>query len=134
MLTTLQQLADGTVAREVQNEALVTYAEKLSKEEARLDWQLSAAQLERCIRAFNPWPVSYFTVDDQPVKVWQAQVSDESSNASRVPSSMPTSMASRWQLRRRAMPDAVTACRQKADVSSRFVDSRREWFTPGNRL
>lgn len=39
---------------EVQDESLSNYAEKLSKEEAKLDWSLSAEQLERCIRAFNP--------------------------------------------------------------------------------
>ena len=74
LLVTLQQLAEGSAQPEVQNEALVTYAEKLSKEEAKLNWSLPAAQLERCIRAFNPWPVSYFIVDEQPVKVWHAQV------------------------------------------------------------
>ncbi len=74
MLTTLSLLAAGSAQPEVQDETLVTYAEKLSKEEARLDWSLSAVQLERCIRAFNPWPVSYFLINDQPVKVWQASV------------------------------------------------------------
>ncbi len=74
LLITLQQLAAGTALAEVQNETQATYAEKLSKEEAKLDWTLSATQLERCIRAFNPWPVSYFIVDEQPIKVWQAQV------------------------------------------------------------
>jgi methionyl-tRNA formyltransferase len=52
----------------------VTYAEKLSKEEAQIDWSLSAAQLERCIRAFNPWPMSWIMIDEQPVKVWKASV------------------------------------------------------------
>ncbi|WP_309599360.1 methionyl-tRNA formyltransferase, partial [Klebsiella pneumoniae] len=47
LITTLKQLADGTAKPEVQDETLVTYAEKLSKEEARIDWSLSAAQLER---------------------------------------------------------------------------------------
>lgn len=81
LLTTLQLLADGTAKREVQNESQVTYAEKLSKEEARLNWNLSAAQLERCIRAFNPWPVSYFSVNGQPVKVWQASLLVETADA-----------------------------------------------------
>lgn len=67
-------MASGTLVPEKQNDAQANYAEKLSKEEARLDWSLSAAQLERCIRAFNPWPISYFTVDEQPVKVWAAEV------------------------------------------------------------
>ncbi len=69
LITTLKQLADGTAKPEVQDETLVTYAEKLSKEEARIDWSLSAAQLERCIRAFNPWPMSWLEIEGQPVKV-----------------------------------------------------------------
>lgn len=73
LLATLAELANGTATPEKQDEALVTYAEKLSKEEARLNWTLSAAQLERCVRAFNPWPVSFFMIDGQPVKVWQSQ-------------------------------------------------------------
>jgi methionyl-tRNA formyltransferase len=74
LLATLAQLANGTAQPEVQDESLVCHAEKLSKEEARIDWSLSAAQLERCIRAFNPWPMSWLEIDGQPVKVWRASV------------------------------------------------------------
>lgn len=81
LLATLSDLASGAVVPEKQDDAKATYAEKLSKEEARLDWMLSAVQLERCIRAFNPWPVSYFMIDDQPVKVWKASVLDQQSKA-----------------------------------------------------
>ncbi len=80
----------------VQDEALVTYAEAEQRRSSP-DWTLSAAQLERCIRAFNPWPVSYFTIDDQPVKVWQASVLAQSANAEPAPLSMPTSTAFRWR-------------------------------------
>ncbi len=68
LLATLAQLVNGTARPEVQDESLVCHAEKLSKEEARIDWSLSAAQLERCIRAFNPWPMSWLEIDGQPVK------------------------------------------------------------------
>lgn len=74
LLTTLDKLTTGQACREKQDESLVTYAEKLSKAEAKLDWQLSAKQLERCIRAFNPWPVSYFMLGELLIKVWQAHV------------------------------------------------------------
>ncbi|MCK8195131.1 methionyl-tRNA formyltransferase, partial [Erwinia amylovora] len=74
LITTLAQLADGSAQPQEQDEAKVSYADKLSKEESRLDWSLSAAQLDRCIRAFTPWPVSYFVSDEQPVKVWKASV------------------------------------------------------------
>lgn len=53
LMTTLSQLRDGNAQAVQQDESLANYAEKLSKEEARLNWTLSAEQLERCIRAFN---------------------------------------------------------------------------------
>lgn len=59
---------------EKQDDALATYAKKLSKEEALINWQDDAAQIERNIRAFNPWPVAWMQIDDQNVKVWSASV------------------------------------------------------------
>ncbi|MEI4902559.1 methionyl-tRNA formyltransferase, partial [Klebsiella pneumoniae] len=76
LIETLQQIANNTAKPEVHDEALVTYAEKLSKEEARIDWSLSAAQLEPCIRGFNPWPMSWMVIDEQPVKVWKGSLID----------------------------------------------------------
>nr|WP_254612027.1 methionyl-tRNA formyltransferase [Serratia fonticola] len=135
LLITLQQLAAGTLQREVQDEALVTYAEKLSKEEARLDWSLSAEQLERCIRAFNPWPISYFTIDEQPVKVWQATVLAETANAE--PGTIVHADKHGIQV---ATAQGILNLTQlqpagKKPMSAQdLLNSRREWFTPGNRL
>jgi methionyl-tRNA formyltransferase len=135
MLTTLQQMAEGSAKREMQDESLVTYAEKLSKEEARLDWSLSAVQLERCIRAFNPWPVSYFTIDDQPVKVWQATVLEQNANAE--PGTIVHADKHGIQV---ATAEGILNLTQlqpagKKPMSAQdLLNSRREWFTPGNRL
>ncbi|AML56627.1 methionyl-tRNA formyltransferase [Serratia rubidaea] len=135
LLATLQQMADGTAQREVQDEALVTYAEKLSKEEARLDWRLSAAQLERCVRAFNPWPISYFTVDEQPVKVWQAQALAGGNGAE--PGTILQADKHGIQV---ATAEGILCLTQlqpagKKPMSAQdLLNSRREWFTPGNRL
>lgn len=74
LLETLTLISERKIKPEKQDPTLVTYAEKLSKQEAKLDWNLSAIQLERCVRAFNPWPVSYFEVNGEMVKVWQAEV------------------------------------------------------------
>ncbi|QDJ13645.1 methionyl-tRNA formyltransferase [Mergibacter septicus] len=79
LIDVLDGLEQGQFPAEPQDENLATYADKLSKEEARLDWTLSAVALERCIRAFNPWPISWFTVIDetgkeQTLKVYQASV------------------------------------------------------------
>ncbi|CNI27195.1 methionyl-tRNA formyltransferase [Yersinia thracica] len=135
LLVTLQQLAEGRAQPEVQDEAQVTYAEKLSKEEAKLDWSLSAVQLERCIRAFNPWPVSYFVVDEQPIKVWQAQVLATVDNVS--PGTIIQADKHGIQI---ATADGVLNITQlqpagkKAMSAADLLNSRREWFTPGNPL
>ncbi|PKH98571.1 methionyl-tRNA formyltransferase [Shewanella sp. 11B5] len=70
-------LSDGSIKAQNQDETLANYAEKLSKEEARLDWNKSAKQLWQDIRAFNPWPVSYFEHQQSVIKVWQADYSAE---------------------------------------------------------
>lgn len=56
-----------------QPDAGVTYANKLSKEEARLEWVLPATVLARKVRAFNPVPGSWTLLDGVPLKVWQAR-------------------------------------------------------------
>ena len=78
LLEVLDGLATQQFKPEKQDESLANYAEKLTKEEAKLDWTLSAAQLERNIRAFNPAPIAYLTVNvnggEERVKIYQAQV------------------------------------------------------------
>jgi len=60
-----------------QNNKLATYAHKLEKSEAQLDWQQSAVQLERKIRAFNPWPVAQTEIRGEKLRIWSAQVLGE---------------------------------------------------------
>ncbi len=135
LLATLQQLAQGTAQPQVQDEALVTYAEKLSKEEARLDWSLSAAQLERCIRAFNPWPMSWFMIDEQPVKIWQASAIPS------VPGAEPGTIvdASKAGIQVATVDgilnlESLQPAGKKAMSAQDLLNSRREWFVPGNQL
>ena len=79
LIEVLDHLGSDKFLPEKQDDAQSNYAEKLSKEEAKLDWTLSASQLERNIRAFNPWPMAYLQLTDdkgtaQTLKVYQAQV------------------------------------------------------------
>jgi len=57
-----------------QPEEGVCYAHKLSKEEARIDWRESARQIDRLVRAFNPWPVAYADLDGKKVRLWETRV------------------------------------------------------------
>lgn len=72
LIETLNRLNE--LRPERQDNKLASYAKKLSKEEAQIDWSLSAAQLERNIRAFNPWPVAFFTLNDTHIKVHSSEV------------------------------------------------------------
>ncbi|BCX89759.1 methionyl-tRNA formyltransferase [Methylomarinovum tepidoasis] len=72
----LPALATGRIEAEPQNEAGATYAAKITKEEARLDWRRSAWELDRAVRAFNPWPVAWTRFQDQVLRVWQAEPLD----------------------------------------------------------
>jgi methionyl-tRNA formyltransferase len=57
-----------------QPEAGVTYAQKIDKAEAKLDWNQSATILERKLRAFNPFPGAVVTLAGEPIKVWRGEV------------------------------------------------------------
>jgi methionyl-tRNA formyltransferase len=54
----------------------VTYAAKLEKTEAAIDWSDSADDIARQVRAFNPWPVASTLWEGQPLRIWQAQAAD----------------------------------------------------------
>ena len=69
----LAQLDSGTVRGEKQDEDLVTYAEKLTKGEAELDWDQSAEQLARKVKGLNPWPVAQTLFEDKTLRIWQAE-------------------------------------------------------------
>lgn len=76
VLESEQQLQKLLAEREVQNEEQTVYAHKLTKTEARIDWSQDAIQIDRNIRAFNPWPVAFIPLDDQNnLRVWQSAVS-----------------------------------------------------------
>lgn len=80
VLEAVAGLAAGTLQGEVQNDSLATYAHKLNKDEARLDWSRPAVELERLIRAFNPWPICHSTLNGEAVKVLTASLSTGSGN------------------------------------------------------
>lgn len=68
LLHTLNHFSE--IKPEAQDNELATYAHKITKEEALLDWRAPAEELARKVRAFNPWPVAFF----ENARVWQAEV------------------------------------------------------------
>ncbi|CAI8156847.1 MAG: Methionyl-tRNA formyltransferase [Pseudidiomarina mangrovi] len=83
LLDCLHQLPSKLKQAQPQDPSTVTYAHKLSKEEAQLDWQQPAPVLERWVRAFNPWPICWFIANNgEVVKVWRSSAETSTSSAS----------------------------------------------------
>jgi len=74
LTTVLTDLTGYQTKAEVQNDELATYARKLDKAEARIDWQQPAAAIAQQVRAFNSWPVAQAELDEKIVRIWQAEV------------------------------------------------------------
>lgn len=72
IVAALANLAALQAQREPQPAEGVTYAEKIRKEEALLDWSLPARQLDRLVRAWNPFPAGQAILGDETLKIWQA--------------------------------------------------------------
>jgi methionyl-tRNA formyltransferase len=77
LLAALDGLSAGTIQAQAQHPVGATYAEKLSKAEARIDWRQDATQIDRQIRAFNPWPVAECLLQSEPVKLLRSRVTGE---------------------------------------------------------
>ena len=73
-----------TLVPVAQDNALATYAAKLTKEEAQLDWRQPAAALARAVRAYNPVPGAWTLLDGAPLKIWSAQAVAGSGQAGEV--------------------------------------------------
>lgn len=74
VLETLDLLSQQQIHPHPQDDRLATYAYKITKEEALIDWHRPAVELEREIRAFNPKPVAFTMWRNQPLRIWLAKV------------------------------------------------------------
>lgn len=74
LISTLDSIAKEGIKAEAQDDSQATYAHKLSKQEAFIDWTKDAAVIERRIRAFNSWPVAQTALKEKIIRIWQAQI------------------------------------------------------------
>jgi methionyl-tRNA formyltransferase len=81
----LPEILNGKISPIEQDESHATYAKRISKADARLDWRLSALQLSRSIRAYNPEPGAWFVIDNETIRCWSAMALSESLSASVAP-------------------------------------------------
>ncbi len=129
LLSTLSDIAGGRSVAQPQEEALATYAHKLSKEEANIDWTLDAHQIERNIRAFNPWPVCFTQMNEQAIKIWQAKVIDETGTPGEVLHADKTGIT--IATGNKALQITQLQPQGKKPMSSQdFLNGRADWVKP----
>ena len=80
LIEAIDGLAAGTLRARPQPAEGATYAPKIEKAEAKLDWNADAASLDRRIRAFNPWPIAETSLAGEPLKLLRAQVARHTGN------------------------------------------------------
>ncbi len=77
LVETLPGLEAGTIVPEPQDDAKSTYASMISKKDGEIDFTKSPEQIERLIRAFDPWPGAFTSYNGKLLKIWEAEVSSK---------------------------------------------------------
>ena len=74
LVETLDAIADGRARAQAQSQFGITYAEKITKAEALIDWREAATSILRRVRAFNPWPVAETRMNGAQLRIWDAEL------------------------------------------------------------
>ena len=80
LMEALDLLIRGEMVETPQEESLATFTGIIEKKDAAIDWNRSAAEIERAIRAYDPWPVARTQCDGDELLIWRARVSNESAS------------------------------------------------------
>lgn len=122
LLETLDDLASGTARARPQPAEGVTYAAKIEKAEALIDWGSDALSLERQVRAFDPWPIAETRLDGKPLRILAARArTEESAPAAATDDraaegARPAANARAAEEARAAAPGTIVALRREAIV------------------
>jgi len=123
-----------------QDNTLATYAHKLDKAEAELNWQLAADELQRKVRAYNPWPVSQFTFSESEkkqhrIRVWQAstQTSNQGETTGTIISADKDGIVVATVDGALCL-EVIQLPGKKALPVKDILNGRSEWFTVGSNI
>jgi methionyl-tRNA formyltransferase len=133
LLDVLTDLRGHIDCAQVQTDEGATYAHKLDKAEASIDWSQDAEVLLRRILAFNPFPVCWTSVGDTRVKVWDARLANQSGRAGEIIATTDAGLevacgSGSICLTRLQLPGG------KALATNELLNARREMFSPGMTL
>ncbi len=135
LIDTITAIGNGSAVAIPQPAEGVTYAHKIEKEEARINWSLDADQIDRHIRAFNPDPIAFTVLGDLRIKIWEAHPGSGTGEPGVILSSSKKGIEvgcgrSSIVVTRLQLPVGKGTVMGAADV----LNSRREAFSPGNRF
>jgi methionyl-tRNA formyltransferase len=133
LLEVLADLPGYLAGAQTQTEDAVTYAHKLDKAEASIDWSQDAWVIRRRILAFNPFPVCWTSLDGARLKIWDAQAGEGSGRAGEIISASAAGLTVACGtgsicLTRLQLPGG------KALATTDLLNARREMFSPGRIL
>lgn len=134
LLDVLNGLDAGQFQAVAQDDTQSNYADKINKAEAKLDWEISASQLERNIRAFNPAPIAFLVLGEERIKIYQARVLAHQNKP------MGTVLAVDKQGIQIATADGVLNIQQLQPAGKKpmsvqdFLNGRADWFKVGEVL
>ena len=81
ILDTLEKIQAKQITPIQQDNSQASYAPKIKKEHANIDWHKPAIEIERSIRAYQPWPIAYSYLDGKNIRIWQAKIMQDSSSS-----------------------------------------------------
>ncbi|WP_394193875.1 methionyl-tRNA formyltransferase [Pseudoalteromonas atlantica] len=133
LIETIAKLANGELTAQVQDDELANYAKKLSKDEANIDWSMDATQIERNIRAFNPWPVCFTKMGENTVKIYQADVVEQQGTPGTILHSDKHGIVVACGTHALKITQLQPQGKKPMAVTD-FLNGRSDWVTPGSVL
>ena len=133
LVETIAKLANGEITPQVQDDTLANYAKKLSKDEANINWSMDALQIERNIRAFNPWPVCFTQMGENTVKIYQADVVEQQGTPGTILNSDKHGIVVACGTHALKITQLQPQGKKPMAVTD-FLNGRSDWVTPGSVL
>ncbi|BDF95942.1 methionyl-tRNA formyltransferase [Pseudoalteromonas haloplanktis] len=133
LIDTITKLVNGEITPQVQDDEQANYAKKLSKEEANIDWAMDALQIERNIRAFNPWPVCFTQMGGNTVKIYQANVVEQQGTPGTVLQSDKHGIVVACGTHALNITQLQPQGKKPMAITD-FLNGRADWVTPGTLI
>lgn len=133
IVTCINQLLDENLSLpNKQDDDLATYAKKLHKSESIINWQESATQIERQIRAFNPWPGTQTTINNESLKIWGAELttpgSEKNVESGQIISATKSSLVIQCGHGALSLTEVQKAGKKRMPIAA-YMASKPHWFT-----